>query len=131
MTCLNARTIWAQLAEVATQQKDKNETAHEGSGTTDTITTCEGAQYLPKQQRREGGVHMPAMNVTVPTAILNWSPTSALREADTEVKQHDGVDEQAHRPILPNVLKRGEGTIFGHTEGGIIMTEQKGCRATT
>jgi len=35
-----------QLAEVATQQKDKNKTAHEGSGTTDTITPCEGAAYL-------------------------------------------------------------------------------------
>jgi hypothetical protein len=96
MTCLNARPTLAQLAEVATQQKDKNETAHEGSRTTDTITPCECADYLPEQQRREGGVHMSAMDVMVPTAILNRSPTSALREADTEVKQHDIVDEQAH-----------------------------------
>jgi len=55
-TCLNARPTWAQVAEVATQHKDKNETAHKGSGTTDTITPCGGAAYLPKQQRREGGV---------------------------------------------------------------------------
>ena len=106
MTCLNARPTWAQLAEVATQQKDNNETAHEGSGTPDTITPCEGSDYLPEQQRREGGVHMSAMDVVVPTAILNWLPTSALREVDTEVKQHDGIDKQAHRPISPNVLKR-------------------------
>ena len=76
-TCLNARPTWAQLAEVGTLQ-DKNETAHEGSGTTDTVTPCEGTDYLPKQQRREGGVHMSAMDVMVPTAILNRSPTSAL-----------------------------------------------------
>lgn len=110
-TCLNARPTWVQLAEVATQHKDKNKTAHKGSGTTDTITPCEGAAYLPKQQRREGGVHMSAMDVTVPTAILNQSLTSALQEADTKVKQHDGDEEQAHRPISPNVLKRGKGTI--------------------
>jgi hypothetical protein len=115
-TCLNATSTWAQLEEVATQQ-DKNITPHEGSGTTDTIIPCEGAAYSPKQQRREGGVRMSAMDVTVPIAILNWSPTSALREADTKVKQNDSVDQQAHRPISPNVLKRGEGTIFGCTDG--------------
>jgi len=116
-TCLNAKPTWVQLAEVATQQKDKNKTAHEGSGTTDTITPCEGAPYLPEQQWREGDIRMFAMDVTVPTAILNWSPTSALREAHTEAKQNNGADEQAHRPISPNVLKRGEGTIFGRTYG--------------
>lgn len=115
MTCLNARPTWAQMVEVATQQEDKNENAHEGSGTTDTITPCKGADYLLEQQWREGGVHMSAMDVTVPTAILNRSPTNALQEADTEVKQHGGIDKQAHGPISPNVLKRGEGTIFGHT----------------
>jgi hypothetical protein len=96
-----------QLAEVATQQKDKNKTAHEGSGTTDTITPCEGTAYLPEQQRREGGIHMSAMDVTVPTAILNWLPTSALRKAHTEAKQNDGADKQAHGPISHNVLKIG------------------------
>jgi len=83
----------------------------------DTITPCEGAAYLPEQQRREGGIHMSAMDVTVPTAILNWSPTSALREAHTGAKQNDDTDKQAHRPTSPSVLKRAEGTIFGSTYG--------------
>jgi hypothetical protein len=38
------------------------------------------------------------------------------READTQVKRHDGVDEQAHGPISPSVLKRGDGAIFERTE---------------
>jgi hypothetical protein len=45
-TCLIARPTRAQMSEAATQQKDKNETAHKGSGMTDTVPACEGAANL-------------------------------------------------------------------------------------
>jgi hypothetical protein len=47
----------------------------------------------------------------------NWTPTNKSREADTQIKRHDGVDEPVYGPISPSVLHRGDVTIFGRTGG--------------
>jgi hypothetical protein len=79
------RSTWAQLTETTIQGKDKNEIAHEGSGRTDTKTTCVDADPLSDQQQ-SGGVRISATHVMIPTAIANRKPTSASRETDTHVK---------------------------------------------
>jgi hypothetical protein len=60
---------------------------------------------------------MSARALMVPTAIANRTPTSASREADTQVKRHDGVDEQDQGPISISVVQRGDGTVSGRTGG--------------
>ena len=82
--------MWAQLIETATQGKDKNEFAHERSGTTDNKTTCGDSAPLSDQLQNDG-LHMSSTHMTVPSAIANRKPTSASREADTHVKRHEGL----------------------------------------
>jgi hypothetical protein len=60
---------------------------------------------------------MSATAVTFPMVIANRTPTRASREADTQVKRHDGVDEQAQGPISSSVVQRGDGTVSGRTGG--------------
>jgi hypothetical protein len=112
---LNERPMWGQLVEAAPQATDIKETAHARSGTTATITGC-GLNSLPDQQQSDG-VNMSARAVTVPTAIANRTPTSASREAGTQVKRHDGVDEQAQGPISTSVVQRRDVTVSGRTGG--------------
>jgi len=73
---LTERPTWVQLIETATQGKDKNEIAHEGSGTTDTIRTCVDSDPLSDKLQSDG-VRMSSTHVTVPSAIANRKPTSA------------------------------------------------------
>jgi hypothetical protein len=51
------RPTWAQLIEKIIQGKDKNEIAHEGSGTTDIKSTRGDAAPLSDQQQSDG-VHV-------------------------------------------------------------------------
>ena len=110
---LNERQMWAQLVEAAVQGKEKDERAHEEPGTTDTVITCKSAAPLPENQQSDT-VRISAKLVTVPTPIVNRTPSSAWREADTQAKQLEGVDGT---PISPSVLKRRDGTIFERTDG--------------
>jgi len=48
------RPTLAQLIETTIQGKDKNEIAHEKSGTTDIKTTCGVAAPLSDQQQSDG-----------------------------------------------------------------------------
>jgi hypothetical protein len=73
---------------------------------------------------------MSARAVTVPTAIANRTPTSASREADTQVKRHDGFDEQAQGPISTSVVQRRDGTVSGRT-GGRDCNDGAKTRTTT
>ena len=76
MMRLKGRPTWAQLVEAPTQEKDKNETAHEGSGTTDCKIICVEAAPLSDQQHSEC-VRMSTTAVAVPTSISNRKPISS------------------------------------------------------
>ena len=39
------------------------------------------------------------------------------REKQTQMKQHDSVDEQAQGPISTSVVQMGDGTVAGRTVG--------------
>ena len=71
--------------------------------------------------------------MTVPKVTANRTPTTASREAETQVKQHDGVDEQAQGPISTRVVQRGDGTVSGRTgwrdcnDGAGQPLEEKDC----
>jgi hypothetical protein len=104
------------MVEAATRGTEIKETAHARSGTNDTMTSCVNTAPLSDQQKSDG-VNISATAVKVPTAIANRTATTASREADTQVKGHDGFDEQAQGPISTSVVHRGEGTVYGRTGG--------------
>lgn len=92
------------------------ETAHARSAMTDTIIPYVDAAPLSDQQQSDG-VNMSATAVTFPTTFANRTPTTASREAVTQVKRHDGVDEQAQGPMSTSVVQRGDGTVSRRTGG--------------
>ena len=129
---LNERSMWGQLVRAASHGTEIKETAHIRSAMTDTITPCVGTAPLSDQQQNDG-VSMSATAVTVPTAIANRTPTTTSREADTQMKRHDGVDEQNQGTISTSVAQRGDGTVSGRTgsrdcnDGAGKPREDKDC----
>lgn len=119
-----------QLIETATQDKDKNEIVHEGSGTTDTLRTC-GDSHPLSDKLQSDGVSMSSTHVTVPSAIANRKPTSASREADTHVKRHEGLKYKLTDPYRPAFLSGEKVLSLGGMTGRIVMTDQQGCSTNT
>jgi hypothetical protein len=129
---LNERPMWGQRVEATLQGKEIKETAHARSAMTDTIRPYVDTVLLSDQQQSDDvNTHMSATAVTVLTANANRTPTSASREADTQVKRHDSVDEKLKDPYRPALFRRETVTSLDGLAGGIVMTMQQGCRATT
>jgi hypothetical protein len=61
------RPTRAQLVEVETQEKDNNETVHEGSQTTETISSCMDAAVSPNSRRTL--LLLFATDVMIPASI--------------------------------------------------------------
>jgi hypothetical protein len=67
---------------------------------------------------------MSSRIATVPTVIANQTPTSASREANTQVKRHDGVTNKLKDAYRPALFRGETVTSLDGLARGIVMTVQ-------